>query len=325
MIHLDHDTPEARALVEEFLRHRPEPTRRPDFDDFWGETRAELARVPLQAVFAPAAHPASGFASVFDVTYRGWGGAPIRGWFIRPAFPVPGPTACVVLYPGKGRNRGQPAEHFHYLLLGLSVLAVDVRGQGGDTPDPAVYPGGGAEYTKGMPDPRACYMRAVCADALRALDVAASRADVDPARIVVGGGSQGGALAMVAAGLDSRPALVLADVPSYSELSARVEGATGGFAMIAQYLREHPGQEEAVHACLSYFDIMNTAERVRVPLLASVGLKDEVCPPRCFFAAWNRVGSPKEMSVYTEAGHEGGRFLQAERRLEFIRRRLGPP
>lgn len=55
---------------------------------------------------------------------------------------------------------------------------------------------------------------------------------------------------------------------------------------------------------LAYFDIMNLADRVKVPVLMSIGLIDRVTPPSTVFAAYNHLETEKELKVYRYFGHE---------------------
>ena len=40
---------------------------------------------------------------------------------------------CIVTFPGYTGDKGYPENYAAWLLLGYAVLAVDVRGQGGET------------------------------------------------------------------------------------------------------------------------------------------------------------------------------------------------
>src|SRR5690606_30057041 len=85
---------------------------------------------------------------------------------------------------------------------------------GGDTPDSvgsdAAHPG---SMTKGILDPKTYYYRRVFTDAVRAIEVARSRAEIDPDKVAVAGGSQGGGISLAAAGLDPRVYAAMPDVP----------------------------------------------------------------------------------------------------------------
>ena len=77
----------------------------------------------------------------WDVTFRGFGGDPVRAWYSRPAG-VREPLPAVVEYAGYGRGRGLPHERLTWVGAGYAHLLMDNRGQGdqygcgGDTPDP---------------------------------------------------------------------------------------------------------------------------------------------------------------------------------------------
>jgi pimeloyl-ACP methyl ester carboxylesterase len=76
----------------------------------------------------------------------------------------------------------------------------------------------------------------------------------------------------------------------YPELIARVPGLTF----------------DDIHRVLSYIDTMNLADRIRCPVLMSVGLQDSVCPPHTAFATYNQIRSLKEYRVYPFADHAVG-------------------
>jgi len=77
--------------------------------------------------------------TVQDVTFPGFAGQPIKGWFIRPRG-AEGPLPAVVTYVGYGGGRGLPHDHLLWASAGYAQFVMDTRGQGagwsvGDTPD----------------------------------------------------------------------------------------------------------------------------------------------------------------------------------------------
>ncbi|MGL4338659.1 MAG: acetylxylan esterase, partial [Turicibacter sp.] len=76
---------------------------------------------------------------------------------------------------------------------------------------------------------------------------------------------------------------------------------------------------DMAYKTLSYFDTMNLADRIQCKVLASVGLKDNVCPPKLYFATYNRITSEKDIKFYPFNGHEGGHRVHQEIKLRFIR------
>src|SRR5262249_5075656 len=72
----------------------------------------------------------------------------------------------IVYYHGYSGDRGTISSHLPWALQGYTVLAVDVRGQSGDSGDTSVYPAGHAPgyMTQGILSPRHYYYRGVYAD-----------------------------------------------------------------------------------------------------------------------------------------------------------------
>ena len=70
---------------------------------------------------------------------------------------------------------------------------------------------------------------------------------------------------------------------------------------------------------LEYFDNMNFAENIACPIICSVGLKDNVCPPKNFLPAYKLIRSKKALYKYNNAGHEGGGASHAEIKIGWLK------
>ncbi len=298
----------------------PEPTRKPDFDVFWQRTRAQADQVALRPERKPVSYPGV-LADVYDISYNGFDETRIHGWFMVPKQRREGQgLPCLIHYHGFTGDRGLPADFLQWLSLGIAVLSVDCRDQGGSTGNAAARSSGhaGNVACHGILDKEETYYRAVYMDCVKAIDFAVAQAEVDPFRIIIEGGSQGGALGMAVCALDGRPWLAMVDVPSNSNLERRVIGAHGAYASVTEYLRRHPDHLEKAFETLSYVDTMNMAERIACPVLASVGLKDTTCPPECYYASWNRMKGEKRIHHYPFNGHEGGGAQHNEVKLRWL-------
>lgn len=307
------------SLLEEYQSYLPPLTKRPDFDEFWARTIAEKETVPLDAVLERQDYP-SPYVRVYALTYAGFDGTPVHGWYLLPAFTPPGKLPILIQYHGFTGSRGYPHEYLPWVMLGMAVVAVDCRQQGGDTGTRARFSTGltGNVNSQGLLDPEEYYYRAVYMDCMKAIDFAAARPELDEERIVLTGVSQGGALTMALAALDSRPCAAMADVPSNSNIEVRIEGEYGSFSSVTEYLRRYPDRLSQVYAALSYFDTMNLADRITCPVFASVALRDTTCPAKCFYATYNRITAPKQIVTYPFNGHDGCRALQMERKMAYL-------
>ncbi len=310
---------------EELVKYRPERVEPADFDHFWKQTLAEARSYPLDARFAPV-DVGLRLLETYDLTYNGYGGQPIKGWFLLPRQRPPY-IPCVVHFIGYGGGRSFPIDWTQFPAAGYALLVMDTRGQGsawspGDTPDPEPegssphYPG---FMTRGVLDPHTYYYRRVFVDGVRAVEAARSHPAVDAGRIAVTGGSQGGGITLAVAGLEPDLQACMPDVPylcHYRRATQLVD--TYPYAEIVNYLKTHRQQVERVFQTLSYFDGINFASRASAPALFSVGLMDDICPPSTVYAAYNHYAGPKKIVVYEYNKHEGGDVFQMVEKLKFL-------
>ncbi len=309
--------------LESLRTYRPEPTAPPDLEQFWRSTLAQAASAPLNASLEQLDYPVSEL-DVSRASYDGWQGARICAWFLARRGAAAQPT--LVFYHGYSGSKGQVYDYLGWALQGYTVVAVDVRGQSGESTDPAAYPGGHVTgwMTQGILSPETYYYRGVYVDCIRALDFAASRPEVDPNRIGVLGVSQGGGLSLAVAALDPRPKLSMPEVPFLCHFRRALEVTNQNpYGELAVYINRYPEREAAVYHTLSYIDNLNLAERIRCPVLMTVGLQDLICPPSTVFAVYNRLSSErKDLRIYPYGAHESFP-THHERKLAWAREILG--
>lgn len=317
--------------VDELRRYRPEVTEPADLDAFWTETLADARSHGLGLELAPYDGPLRA-VEVQDVTFRGFGGHPVRAWYARPAgaredLPV------VVEYIGYGGGRGLPHERLAWASAGYAHLVMDTRGQGstwgagGHTPDPAgsgpALPG---VMTRGVERPHDHYYRRLFTDAVRAVDAARELPGVDADRVAVAGISQGGGVTLAVAGLVPGLVAAMPDVPFLCHVRRAVQ-ITGSdpYGEIVRYLGIHRGAVDTVLGTFDYLDGMHLGRRATAPALFSVALMDPVCPPSTVYAAYHHYGTlaaggrpATEMVEYPFNQHEGGAAHQWLRQAEWL-------
>jgi len=294
-----------------------------DFAEFWASTLAEARDLPLNAKFEPV-DIGLPVVEVFDVTFAGWGGHPIKGWYIKPRGTFD--SGAVVKFIGYNGGRGFPQDHLLWPASGRPLLVMDTRGQGsgwapGDTPDPVGSdPSHAGFMTRGIASPQTYFYRRVFTDAVRAIEALRSRAEIDPSRIATAGGSQGGALALAAASLDPTVKAVVADVPFLCDFPRAIGLAPRDpYGEVSRYLAVHRDMVGTAFATLNYFDMVNHVPRAKAKALFSVALMDTICPPSTVYAAFNAYAGIKHIESYSFNDHEGGGSFQEREQLTFLR------
>jgi cephalosporin-C deacetylase len=316
--------PQYDLPLAELRTYEPALAAPPDLDAFWGATLAEARRHPL-AVTCTSVDSGLTVVDSFDVSFAGFGGTTIRAWLHVPA-ERSRPLPAVVEYIGYGGGRGLPHERILYAAAGYAHLFMDTRGQGstwlpGDTPDPDAT-GGPAHpgfMTQGILDPVTYYYRRVFTDAVRAVEAVRTFDFVDPGRVAVAGGSQGGAITLAVASLLPDVAAAMPDVPFLSDFPRSITLVDSDpYGEIVRYLKTHRDHVERVLATLSYFDVAVLGRRATAPALFSVGLMDAICPPSTVYAAYNAYGGPKEIREYPYNDHEGGQGFHEIAKLRWL-------
>jgi cephalosporin-C deacetylase len=311
--------------IDELRSYRPAIAEPDDFDDFWVRTLDAARTVGVAPRLDPVDGPVSS-VDVYDVTFSGFDGNPIKGWLTRPKGHE-GRLPAVVEFVGYGGGRGLPEEHLQWSSAGYVHLLMDNRGQGsswglgGDTPDPfgsdAAVPG---FMTRGVLDPQTYYYRRLFTDAVRAIDAVRALPFVDPAQVSITGGSQGGGIALAVAALVPDLYAVMPDLPYLCHYRRAVDLADcAPFTELTQFLAVHRDVEARVFSTLSYFDGLNFAKRATAPALFSVALMDVVVPPSTVFAAYNAYAGPAAIEVYPFNGHEGGQLHQWRKQLAWLK------
>jgi cephalosporin-C deacetylase len=282
-----------------------------DFDDFWADTLAQSRSFPLEVSVEPVD---TGLVTldVYDVTFAGYGGQPVRAWLRVPAGTTT-PLPTVVEYVGYGGGRGVARENLLWASAGYAHLQMDTRGQGstwsvGATPDPH---GSGPQIpgfmTRGIESRETYYYRRLITDAVRAVEAARGLDVVDAERVAVLGRSQGGGLALAVSALVPDVSAAIAFVPFLCDYPRAITITDRDpYKEIARYLAVHRDRVGQVHRTLSYFDGVNFAKRATAPAWFSAALMDATCPPSTVFGAYNNYAGTKNVTVWPYNSHEGG-------------------
>ncbi len=287
---------------------QPTQTNPPDFDAFWNDQRVRLAALPIDARWTPLPDYGTAEADCWQVNLQNVGvtegGSRLYGILCMPK--ASGKYPALLSVPGAGVRpyRGW-AE-----MAGRGVITLQIGIHGIPVIQPQeVYDGLGRGGLNGYPtfglDSRErYYYRRVYTGTLRANDFLTSLPQWDGRGLGVTGGSQGGALAIVTAGLDRRVTRLAAYYPALSDLTGYLNGRAGGWPHMFR-ATEGPNMHraEAKVATSRYYDVVNFARRVTAPGRYSWGYNDETCPPTSMYAAYNVIAASKQLTLAYDTGH----------------------
>ncbi|MEZ5403918.1 MAG: acetylxylan esterase [Bryobacteraceae bacterium] len=300
-----------RALATAAFRPESlQPTQQdpPDFDAFWSAGKAALARIPMdpQLTLLPGYGNSGADCYHLNLQNIGMGFAPSRFYGILCEPRAPGKYPALLAVPGAGVRpyRGLAA----MAARGVITLQIGIHGIP-VTMDQSVYDSLGrgalANYnTFGLDSKDRYYYRRVYLGCVRANDFLVSHPKWDGEHLVVTGGSQGGALSIVTAGLDPRVKALAAYYPALSDVTGYLQGRAGGWPHMFRATAgplAHRSQDKIETS--KFYDVVNFARRVKVAGLYTWGFNDETCPPTSMYSAYNVIPGPKKLMLALETGH----------------------
>jgi cephalosporin-C deacetylase-like acetyl esterase len=281
-----------------------------DFDGFWAQAKEDLAKLPIDARLTPKPELSTGKVDVYHVSLQNVGSdakGASRFYGILAVPKAEGRFPALMSPPGAGARayRGliDVAERGYITLqVGIHGIPVDLPAEVYESLLAGSFSSGRGYTTFNLDDRGHYYYRRVYLGCLRADDFLVSHPKWDGQNLVVTGGSQGGALTIVTAGLDPRVTALAPFYPALSDMAGYLQGRAGGWPHLFKEEKDGHRTEAKVRTA-AYYDVVNFARRVKAPGLYSWGWNDEVCPPTSMHAAYNVVKAPKELLLAVETGH----------------------
>ena len=266
-----------------------------DFDEFWNQTLAELTATSPDYRLTLLKDRSNDIRRTYRVDMTGFGGEPTCGILVEPV--AEGCYETVIYYMGYGAeiwypNPSDNPDRVQFILCNRNQSLN--RKPGEDN----------LWCTRGLESKDTYYYRGVFADAVRAIDFVCSREKVDQDRLFAEGGSQGGAITLVAASLDHRLDAIAPSVPFLSDYKDYFQIVDWPGNWILEAAEKQGIKEEDLYSTLSYFDVKNFADRIQCPVLMAFGLQDVTCPPHTNFAGYNMIKAPKRWICYPHTGHD---------------------
>lgn len=287
---------------------RPVVTEPKDFDKFWNDGKAQLAKIPLEVKLELLPNLGTSKVDVYHVSFQNVGTGFSRISRVYGILSVPKSTTPGQKFPALLRVPGAGVRPYmgqvSFAERGLITLEIGIHGMPVNLPQ-HVYDdlraGSLNRYMfYNMDDRESYYYRRVYLSVVRANDFLTSLPQYDGRNLGVIGGSQGGALAIVTAALDPRVKALSASYPAISDVAGYTANRAGGWP---HAFKDEKMRTKEKLETVSYYDAVNFARRLKVPGIYSWGFNDETCPPTSMYASYNVITAPKTLLLGQEMGH----------------------
>lgn len=269
-----------------------------DFTQFWEKNMAEAAKCPMKFTQKYVPEYSTEKADCYLIKLQCFRpGSYVYGYLTRPK--AAGKYPVVLCPPGAGvKTIKEPKRHIYYAEEGCIRLEMEIHGlnpelSAEDFKD--ISSAFGNYLVNGIDNRDNYYMKKVYMACVRGIDFLTSLSDWDGKNVIVQGGSQGGALAIVTAGLDKRVTACVANHPALSDMAGYKAGRAGGYPHL---FKNYKGMDKAdILKTLEYYDVVNFARQVKAPVYLTWGYNDNTCPPTTSYIVYNLLDCPKEALI----------------------------
>lgn len=273
-----------------------------DFRSFWQKNVEELKQLPMSYTKELYKDYCTDKIDCYLVKLQiDKMGHSMYGFLFYPKNAQTGKHPVVLCPPGAGiKTIKDPMRNKYYAENGFVRFEVEIHGL-----DPrisletfgeisrAFNDRNGGYLANGLENKDIYYMKHVYVGLVRCIDFLTSLPEWDGKNVAVQGGSQGGALAIIAAGLDSRVTQCVANHPALSDMAGyAAKGGTGGYPHFCRQ-PQILSNKDCLNT-LAYFDVVNFARYVKAPTYLTWGYNDVTCPPTTSYAVWNTLKCTKE-------------------------------
>jgi cephalosporin-C deacetylase-like acetyl esterase len=280
---------------EMILPARERPER---FDRLWNRVRKNLELAPLRYESKEIPSNVKGFKT-YEVTIfmPGEDVPPLYAVLTHPANAIPGRTAAMVYFHDSGIDKADPMYRSGMIVLSVNPLPVKHDGAQGET-----MKEGGAFYGYplwGIDDlEKNCFLP-MFKRVYRAVQFIREQPEWDGRSLIAVGSGQGGAQAIVAAGLDQKVSMCIALSPTLCNHGGFENGGESGWPRFHQDTAAYAGNPDKVLNMMDFIEVCFFAQMIRqAEVCVYAGYNDQLTPASAVFAAYNSIPSSNK-AIFT--------------------------
>ena len=282
----------------------PEPE---DFDEFWKKEFDKLAKTPER--FKMNAYGKLPGATLYELECGNSDGSTVYGFLRMPD--AAGKVPLLVYFEGAGCGQNQESFRLHcatadrFLKGPLALLTICTHPfRPGKTTEEHQKRynaylkklGVKSYWLEGLGSKSGnTFFQRMIPGSVRMCNLVSALPEIDPSRIAYLGASQGGQFGLYLTALCPQIRAAFCGVPAF--------GDCGGFLAGAHTVQSNLPEFKKHVQLLRYFDTVNFARRIKVPVFISAGYIDGTCTPTSVFAIANELGGPKLVFHKIHHGH----------------------
>lgn len=286
-----------------------------DFQEFWEKAKAEAARCPMEVTTTYVEEYSTTKVDCYEVKLQCYKkGSYVYGYLTKPK--APGKYPVVFNPPGAGIKPMDPLKTMYFAENGIICFNMEIHGIRPSLDKETynaitmAFRNDNSYLVNGLDDRDNYYMKKVYLACVRALDYLTSLPEYDGKNLIAQGGSQGGALALITTALDDRIKLCVANHPALSDMEGHLHGQAGGYPHLFTKFNQQDKPDKL--KTLAYYDVVNFARLIKVPVFMTWGYNDDTCPPTTSYGVYNVINAPKEALLTPVNEH----WVSTETRIE---------
>lgn len=280
---------------------RPYTSYPDDFVPFWQNALQEAAQCPMDIEKKFVPEYSSNSVDCYLIKLQAYKkGQYVYGYLTLPK--KEGKYPVVFSPPGAGIKPMNPMKDIFYAENGFIRFDMEIHGIRPDL-DQETYTEisrafgtrNNSYLVNGLGHRDTYYMKKVYLSCVRAVDYLTTLPEWDGKNIIAQGGSQGGALALVTTALNPKITACAANHPALSDMAGYKAGRAGGYPHLFTKFEEMDRPE--ILKTLEYYDVVNFARQIKVPVWMTWGFNDDVCPPTTSYIVYNLLDTEKEALI----------------------------
>jgi len=281
-----------------------------DFDQYWSEQNALVDQLTTNITLT--LHNYNKHSTTYSFSLPNIEGRNTYGYITLPNGQGSYPAAIV--FPQFGQSPEKVAvEEVIAENAGLITISLSIHNTNVNEEDPNAY------QPDQSTDRNTIYYRYALTGAINVINYLYTRSDFDRKNICVMGVGQGGGLAALLAGIDSRVNLLVQSDPALNEHQGHKYQQASGFPYYLSSTNQEAAIYNATSAAIKYYDAVYASQRFKGKSYTVIGLDNEVHPAATSLTGYNQLGGERVLIV-SQKDHEEKPETYTKDRFEFLRR-----